>query len=196
MLLRTHSGRFIDFENPDPAAIDPLDIAVALSRKCRWGGHTARPFYVAQHCVLVAHECRREAPAIRLAALLHDATEAYLEDLPRPAKRLLPGYRDLERRLAAAIERRFALPGLLTELPPVVKAADDCLLATEARDLWGAGPIAWQIQAEPRAAWIETWSSDRAYAAFLNEFDRLNLMHRPGAHATAAACAAAIAGNR
>jgi hypothetical protein len=81
---------------------------------------------------------RRLTPALRrellLWALLHDAAEAYISDLPRPIKHMpeLAAYRAAEKRIQAAICQRFGLP---VEEPPIVKAADTILLTTEARDL-------------------------------------------------------------
>lgn len=76
-------------------------------------------------------ELRRE---LLLWALLHDASEAYLSDLPRPIKHMpeLKSYRDAEKRVQAVICDRFGLP---RAEPPIVKDADTLLLTTEARDL-------------------------------------------------------------
>lgn len=59
------------------------DIAWALAHKCRFTGHCT-PFYsIAEHSVRVSRIVR---PDLRLAALLHDAAEAYLPDFSRPIK--------------------------------------------------------------------------------------------------------------
>ncbi|EOU9498135.1 HD family hydrolase, partial [Klebsiella pneumoniae] len=66
-----------------------------------------------------------------LEALLHDAAEAYMQDIPAPLKRLLPDYQVIETRVDAAIRKKFGLPA---EQHPTVKYADLVMLASERRD--------------------------------------------------------------
>lgn len=84
--MMTYSGRAFWPLDPRADEIDPLDIAHALSMLCRYGGHVRRFYSVAEHCVLMSHAV---APEHALWALLHDATEAYMVDLPRPINRIL-----------------------------------------------------------------------------------------------------------
>lgn len=166
---QTATGLLVDLAVPDPSLIRIEDIAAALSRTCRFGGHLKAgvPFYsVAQHSVLVAEICPRE---FALQGLLHDAAEAYLGDMITPLKALLPGYVEIERRWLAAIGAVFGVN--LVDKPPVVVEADARAMATERRDLmersaWrpGGAPLAIQITALPPA-----WAHD----AFLAKYDRL-----------------------
>ena len=73
---------------------------------------------------------------------MHDASEAYLKDIPRPLKQLLPDYRRIEQRVEAAIRARFGLPA---EQSPEVTEADRIILATERRDLMPADDTPWPI---------------------------------------------------
>src|ERR1700693_5499467 len=106
---------------PNPADIRIEDIAHALSNQCRFGGH-AREFYsVTEHCVRVSQHCR---PEDALWGLLHDASEAYLSDVPAPLK-VLPAfkaYRAAERSLQWTIAARFEgapeQPASITEADP------------------------------------------------------------------------------
>ncbi|MBQ1229093.1 MAG: hypothetical protein IIX87_04380, partial [Firmicutes bacterium] len=94
-IINTHSRRQVNVADPRPDTIDIEDIAHALTFLCRGGGHTEFFFPVARHCVY----CAREAAArglsreVVLACLLHDASEAYMVDLPSPIKDgLFPEY--------------------------------------------------------------------------------------------------------
>ena len=107
--IGTFSGlRFWPLD-PNPEKILIADIAHALAHQCRFGGHASKFYSVAEHSVHVSQLC---LPEDALWGLLHDASEAYLVDLPRPLK-LLPEfapYREAERRLQRAVALRFGLP--------------------------------------------------------------------------------------
>jgi hypothetical protein len=137
--IQTYSNYKFDFVNLDTNIICIRDIAHALSNICRYTGHTNEFYSVAQHSVLASHIVPEEDA---LTALLHDATEAYLSDISKPLKLLLPEYKVLEDRVWLKIAERFNLPGVL---PVTVKQADIILLATEKRDLLGKGPEEWEI---------------------------------------------------
>lgn len=97
-----------------------------------FSGASRRFYSVAEHSVWVSHLV--EGRDLQRAALLHDASEAYVVDLPRPLKHLpeLAGYRELERRVEEAIARRWHLH---CPLPVEVKQADVMMLAAECRQL-------------------------------------------------------------
>jgi len=63
-------------------------IARQLSRICRYAGSTPHFYSVARHSLLVA-ELVPHDPALRLAALVHDAHECWTGDLCRPAKQVV-----------------------------------------------------------------------------------------------------------
>lgn len=99
-----------------------------------FGSHNS----VAQHSVMVSFIV---PPEHRLAALLHDAAEAFLGDVSSPLKAMLPDYRAIEKSVETEILSRFGISGL----PPCVKHADRVLLATEKRDLMPSGTVLWPI---------------------------------------------------
>ncbi len=123
--IRTASGAFVDILNPQPESIRIEDIAHALSNLCRWAGHTVGFYSVAQHSYLTASQV---PPEHKMAALLHDATEAYLVDIPRPLKKHLPEYQRIEHDLMKVIAKRF---GFQFPFDPIVKKADEMMLAIE-----------------------------------------------------------------
>jgi len=109
-------------------------------------------------------------PKFRLWGLLHDAGEAYLTDLPRPVKQMLPQFTELEDRVLCRVAERF---GLSWPMPPEVKHADNVLLATEARDLMATAPEPWNLGVEPLDEPIEPMLPPEAEQWFLDEFERL-----------------------
>lgn len=115
-----------------------------------------------------------EPEPVQLWGLLHDASEAYLVDLPTPLK-LTPSvgrpYRIAERRLMRAVCRRFGLP---IEEPEAVGLADKTLLATEVRDLMHGRRHYWKkINAAPLPERIRPWGPDVAESEFLRRFEML-----------------------
>lgn len=127
--ILTRSGAQVDLLRPTAAMIKPTDIAHALAHLCRFNGHTPEHYSVAQHSLIVANLVPAEH---QLVALLHDATEAYIGDMTRPLKAVIPDYVTIEHRLWYAVCHRF---NLHPELPDCVKHADLVALATERRDL-------------------------------------------------------------
>ena len=168
--IQTFDGRAFDLADPQPTGIDPVALATCLGRLVRFAGHTRQAYTVAQHSVLVSRFVRR--PELRLPALLHDAHEAYsgFGDVSRPAKQLdaaVAAWLDAhERRIDAAIAARFGFDPILFRHPEV-KEADLIALATEARDLLGPPPRAWDRLPPPDPRHIDPWKERRASSEFL-----------------------------
>lgn len=167
--IQTFSGKHFSLVEPRKDQIDIRDIARALSNICRYTGHLAQHYSVAQHSVLCSHLVE---PAFALDALLHDAAEAYIGDISAPLKSLLPDYKRIEKNVEWVIARKF---GVNTELPAEVKHADLVMLATERRDLLGDDGTPWPILEgiEPARVRIEPWSADWAMTRFLQRFEEL-----------------------
>lgn len=168
--INTFTGRKFYPMDPDPAEIDINDIAHALSCLCRFTGHTDGFYSVAQHSVILSQlvpDCDS------LWALLHDSSEAYLVDVPRPIKRLafMAPYREAEAALMLAVAVRF---GLDPEEPESVKVADNRLLYTEARDLFSDRHPDWHDRAEPYPMLqVIPVGPLKAESMFLERFDML-----------------------
>jgi len=91
--IRTYTGRFVNVFQPTPEMICIEDIAHSLSNQCRFGGHLAQFYSVAQHSINCAGLV---SSAHTKAALLHDSSEAYLMDIPSPIKAKMPEYKKIE----------------------------------------------------------------------------------------------------
>jgi len=131
--FNTSTGRTIDFLNPSEDQIDIEDIATALSRICRFGGHSSAFYSVAQHSVLVMKlvelylECNNSLinENLNLTALLHDASEAYLGDMISPLKHIVgASYRTLEHNFEVVIGQKFGASFYTEAAKQIVKKCD------------------------------------------------------------------------
>jgi hypothetical protein len=167
--MQLHSGKRFYPLDPRAEDIDPEDIAHALSLLCRFGGHIDRFYSVAEHCVLMS---RAVSPENALAALLHDATEAYVVDVPRPVKRYLPDYQRIEDSVWVAIARRF---GLRRELPLEVHQADTRILLNEKMTLMPNAEAKWPGMEDmiPLNVRVWGWDPERAELEYLDRLTEL-----------------------
>jgi len=128
---------------PKHEDIDIVDIAHALSQIVRYTGHVSQPWTVGLHSIEVSNriEARTGNVILALAGLLHDASEAYLVDVPRPLKPHFQGYAAMEAKLEEAIFARFGLP---YPLPKIVKDTDTDMLLDEVANFFPAGSFIWR----------------------------------------------------
>lgn len=131
--ITTFTGLAFDPLTATAEAIRERDIAHALSMLCRANGHFAHFYSVGQHSI----NCMREAEArgystrVQLGCLLHDASEAYLSDITRPVKPLLPEYLQFEKRLQNVIFDKWITPSLTPDERAQIFSVDDAMLYHE-----------------------------------------------------------------
>jgi len=171
--IETFTGTKFQPLEPHVGTIYIEDIAHALSQQCRFSGHTRRFYSVAEHSCRVSALLSSwgEDEDIQLWGLLHDASEAYLVDLPTPLKThpdIGEGYRRAERTLMRAICERFELP---QREPSRVAIADAVMLATEVRDLMPNVKAHWEaLVVRPDEVGISPWLPRVAEEVFLKRF--------------------------
>ena len=128
----TYSGqRFYYDLLEDTRQIDIEDIAHGLSQICRFTGQCEEFYSVAQHSVYVSLLVPKR---YSLAGLLHDAAEAYCNDLSSPLKPYVKAYVDIEEKLMQTIYKKFGVV-YNEDVKKEIKAADKQLCRTEQRDL-------------------------------------------------------------
>ena len=162
--IRTRSGIYVDVVNPTAAMLDINDIAHALSYQQRFSGHTANGFSVAQHCINCSYLVSDKN---KIAALMHDASEAYLVDLPSPIKKLMPQYQQIEHNLMLLIAKEF---GFEYPLADAVKVIDGAMLQYE----WDA----YMIEQTSIPADVPIFQPKRAMQIFLDELFDLYLLEK------------------
>jgi hypothetical protein len=159
--METYTGGKFHFRDPKPEEIKIVDIAHHLSLLCRFTG-ACREFYsVAQHCCEVS---KLVPDNLKLSALLHDASEAYINDISRPVK-YSHKLDETEKVITDVIDKKYGT----SSKHLLVKEADDILCATEARDLM-ANTKDWARLPQPLPWKIIPVSPEAAKALFLGKF--------------------------
>lgn len=194
--LLTATGATVDLRLVAPEQISLLDIAHHLAQINRYTGACSRPYSVAEHSLLVCEIAERElgisSPAALLAALMHDAHEAYTTDLASPMKQVIgEAWATVEARIAWSVRRRFRLLVASQSAAADIKWADLAALSTERAQLLPNSGPEWPVTAShPPLGWVRlddragmTWADWRQ--AFIDRFDELNYA-RSQQHATAA----------
>jgi hypothetical protein len=193
--IQTRTGVKFHLLDTRPEDFSIEDIAHALANQCRFTGHTRKFYSVAEHSVRVATLVASKYPNstyfaggklrgprdLVYAALMHDASEAYITDVARPFKQLpeFAFYREAEESLMQAISAAFRFDH---PMPKQVKYADEVLLGTEARDLMAPVIDGWHFRYDHLPQRIRPWSARKAKRRFLAMFYRVNTIgaRRPG----------------
>lgn len=160
-----HSGCYLDFEAPGAGLFTIEDIAHGLSMTCRFAGQCSRFYSVAQHCV---HLSEIVPPDHAYQGLMHDAAEAFVGDMTKPLKDMLPEFSVIEERVEAEIFNRFNVE---TPFPPTIKEADIVMLVTEQYQLM-KNRDDWEYcrGRKPLDRVLPTWTQGQAKSKFMKRF--------------------------
>lgn len=184
--MTTAHGIELSMQYPTPASITLADIGHHLSQINRFTGAARRPYSVAEHSLLVCEIAERELHLpveARFAALMHDAHEAYTNDLHSPGKgEVGTAWHDFEGRFERLTRRVFGLTHAFADHAAAIKRADLMALATEREQLLPRTPTPWEcldgIQPVP---WVDLMERGRASfswddwrRAFIDRADELD----------------------
>lgn len=163
------SGNYFDLCDPWGSQFTIEDIAHGLSHTCRYAGQCRMFYSVAEHSF---HTSFLVPKHLQLAALMHDAAEAFIGDVTRPLKSLLPAYKRIEMDVEDAVAQRFGITGMDAE---EVKAADLAMLAAEQATIMPAHADAWAVLngITPAPVTVSMWTPPVAKAWFLHRFAQL-----------------------
>lgn len=129
--MQFNDGTFWDGKDIENLPILSIEaIAHALSNVCRYGGHTKFHYSVAQHSVVVAKLVENSCP---LEGLLHDASEAYIGDIPAPMKHRIPEIKRFEDGIQQQIFKHY---NLQWPIPEEVELYDKLILQTEMQNFF------------------------------------------------------------
>lgn len=168
--MQTYRGHRFDYLRTTPEMVDIDDIARALSMQCRFNGHVSAFYSVAQHSVHVSEHLKHLPARGRMQGLLHDATEAYVGDVVRPLKRLMPIYATMEERVWLAVCEHF---DITETMHPDVLMADEQMLIREAKEILPVDILTdWDENAGPSQIvnTIDPWLPGKAEQMFLSEY--------------------------
>jgi hypothetical protein len=162
------SGAVFDFLDPWSSDFTIEDIAHGLSLICRYAGQCRAFYSVAEHSLHVSEVAR----GFELPALMHDAAEAFVGDITRPLKQLVPEFKSIEAEVERAILARF---GMSERIPRQVKEADLRVLAAEQAQIMPPGTDSWaRVEGvEPAPILVEHLAPPEARRRFLARFNQL-----------------------
>lgn len=152
-------GRFY-LDNPEWCV---PDIAHALAMNCRFNGHCARFYSIAEHSVNVARLMEMLETGDPFEGLMHDVTEAYLSDIPAPFKQKFRELAKFDKEMDAKARVAFGLPASITV---ECKTADILLCFIESYHL---SPHKGEEYADP-------WNLRSRALEFVSEFEPYNFL--------------------
>ena len=176
--IKLRSGNYFDFNDCLPIQFEFADIAGALSKICRFGGQ-CEPFYsVAEHC----YHCSRVAQGDgrnrdeQIALLMHDASEAFVGDMVKPLKVLLPDFQKVEKRIEKVISEKYRIDFEKHEW--CVKEIDMAMLIAERRAMFDPDTFKWTGEDSVRHLSVEfkKWGPQDAESFFTSRARELGVI--------------------
>jgi len=169
--IETYSGKEFRPQDPRWQDVDIMDIAHALSNKCRYSGHTSSFYSVAQHSVIVSLLVPSE---FAMTALLHDAAEAYFPDIPYPLRNIMEPLEWIEDGIHKAIAKRFNLTYPWAE---EIEDVDRNITADEAWNLMHTKGLDWPGKRTRKGLVIHAEPPEVAKKAFIARYGELLILH-------------------
>ncbi len=170
--IQTYTGGIFWPLDPRPEEICIEDIAHALSLLCRYNGHCKRFYSIAEHSIYVSYYAEKIEKDIALRALLHDASEAYLNDIPSPIKPYLNNYKRIENNLEKIIYKKFKIKPYLYGKESI-KKIDHTIVTNEVEQLMNPCKRRWDLLPSPFQMKIKCWDSVQAKYRFLKRYEEL-----------------------
>lgn len=168
-MIETYNGQYFSLVSDDLEGLTVENIAHALSMVNRFNGHTNFPYSVAEHSVHVAAQL---PPELQMIGLIHDGSEAFIQDIPAPFKPFLPDYAKIEEQVQNRVYRAFQLdPEWVHSVYPEVKRVDSMMCQVEATQLLHSKGEGWAHN--PDGLPIYGWSPEMAEGMFLFAFSKI-----------------------
>jgi len=163
----TFTGRQVDPFNLQPDDVNIVDIAHSLSQQNRYGGHTWKPYSVGIHCTTMEFSISNfyKDNAMSLDALMHDASEAYITDIPKPIKERIPMIDEIEANILNVIYQKYGIKHFLE-----VQQFDQDVVFTEIETLKMLNPL---DDRNPKGMLILDVKPSTIRQKFLNRFNLL-----------------------
>lgn len=174
--METQSGLQFNYTSLNGNTITIEDVAHALSKMCRYNGHVKGDYMysVAEHCVLMSRYVMKTWNSRKDAklALLHDAGEAYIADMVRPAKHRCADYLTLEKRIDYQVAAAFDLE---LPMPKWLKDLDTRILVDERAQVMNPSVNSWAIDGmEPLGVRCKMWNPREARLQFMRQWETVN----------------------
>lgn len=199
-IMTTATGGHFNFDDMLSSDFSIVDIAHSLSNMCRFNGHTREFYSVAEHSFMCVEYLRKRVEEddgelkisnqTYMYALLHDAAEAFISDIPKPFKQTIDNIEQTEKAVFDAIITKLELDLDEADLG-LVAQADKYMVLKEAKDLLNPSrqfKMVWapwitkyheayremmDDEGTEGELWISNFSPDQAAKVFLDEFNKI-----------------------